>query len=100
MSCKVTRSQRYKTRSHTFRRMLETAVHDSTEKLRLQKEITETGRVDTDIGTLLVLGVLNGLRLGGGGDGVDGLDDIIILIIVNEIVVVVGHDGLEMDLVF
>jgi len=80
--------------------MLETAVNDSAKELGLQEEITETGRVDTDIGTLLVLGVLSGLSLGGGRNGVDGLDDIIILIVVNEIVVVVGHDGYGMDLVF
>lgn len=72
--------------------MLETAVNDGTQQLRLQEEITETGGVDTDIGTLLVLGLFSSIGLSGGGDGVDGLDNIIILFVVNKIVVVVGHD--------
>ena len=75
--------------------MLETAVDNGTQELGLQQEVTETGRVHTDIGTLLVLGLLGSIGLGGSGGGVDGLDNIIILIVVNEIVVVVGH-GLNM----
>lgn len=72
--------------------MLETAVDDGTQQLGLQEEITETGGVDTDIGTLLVLGLFGSIGLSSGGDGVDGLDNIIILFVVNKIVVVVGHD--------
>lgn len=34
--------------------MFETTVGDGTEKLWLQEEVAETGRVDADIGTLLV----------------------------------------------
>lgn len=75
----------------TFRRMLKTAINDGAEQLGLQQEITETSRVHTDVGTLLVLGVLGNVSLGSGRDGGNGLDDIIILIVVNEIVVVVGH---------
>jgi hypothetical protein len=72
--------------------MLETAVDNGTQQLGLQEEITETGRVDTDIGTLLVLGLFDSIGLAGGGDGVDGLDNIIILLVVNKVVVVIGHD--------
>lgn len=36
---------------HTFRRVLETAVHDGTKTLGLQDEVTETGAVDADIVT-------------------------------------------------
>lgn len=33
----------------TFRRMLETAVDDRTQKLGLQQEVTETGRMDANV---------------------------------------------------
>lgn len=71
--------------------MLKTAVNDGAEQLGLQQEITETSRVHTDVGTLLVLGVLGNVGLDGSGDGGNGLDDIIILIVVNEVVVVISH---------
>lgn len=38
----------------TLGRMFETAVDDSSEKLRLQKEIAETSRVNTDVRALFV----------------------------------------------
>jgi hypothetical protein len=34
--------------------MLKTTVNNGSEKFRLEKEITETSRVNTDVGTLLV----------------------------------------------
>ena len=37
----------------TFGRVFETKVRDGTEKLGLEEEITETCRVDTDVGALL-----------------------------------------------
>jgi len=71
--------------------MLETAVDNGTQELGLQQKVAETGRVHTNIGSLLVLGLLGSIGLGGSGSGVDGLDNIIILFVVNKIVVVVGH---------
>jgi hypothetical protein len=35
--------------------VLETEIRDGTEELGLEEEITETGRVNSDVGTLLVL---------------------------------------------
>lgn len=75
--------------------MLETTIDNCTQQLGFQEEITETGGMNTDIRTLLVLGILGGLRLRRGGHGVDGLDNVVILIVVNEIVVVVSHLRLE-----
>lgn len=37
----------------TFGRVLETKVRDGSEQLGLEKEVTETCRVDADIGALL-----------------------------------------------
>lgn len=37
----------------TLGRMLETEIGDGSEELRLEEEVTETCRVDTDVGTLL-----------------------------------------------
>lgn len=60
----------------TLRRMLETAVGDGANQLRLQKEVAETGGVDADIGTLLVDAVASrslGLLAVGGSGGLLGL---------------------------
>ena len=38
----------------TFGRMLETAVCDGSQQLRLQEKVSETSGVNTDIGTLFV----------------------------------------------
>lgn len=51
--------------------MFETAVGNSTEKLRLQQKVAETGGVDADIRTLLVdiLSSSGGISLLAGGGG-------------------------------
>lgn len=48
----------------TLRRMFETAVGNGTQKLRLEQEIAETGRVNADIGALLVDIVASGGSIG------------------------------------
>lgn len=66
----------------TFRRVLETAVSDGKEKLRLQKEVTETRGVDTNVRSLLDF-------LGGDlGLGVDGGVEGVVLLVIDEIIVV------------
>lgn len=51
--------------------MLETHVGDGPEELWLEEEVTEAGRVNADVGALLVLGLGSGCGavLGGGGGG-------------------------------
>lgn len=51
----------------TLRRMLEAAVGDGANQFRLQKEVTETGGVNADIGTLLIDGVASRSRSRGFG---------------------------------
>lgn len=57
--------------------MLETAIGDSAENLRLQEEITESSGVDADIRALLVDTIASGCSVGllaVGGSGVIGGD--------------------------
>lgn len=58
--------------------MLESAVANSAEKLWLQKEIAEAGRVDTDVTALLIDTTAGGevalLSVGGRGGRLRGLD--------------------------
>lgn len=59
--------------------MLETAIADGTEKLRLQEKVAEAGSVDADIAALLVDvvtaggGSVGALLAVGGGGGLVGL---------------------------
>lgn len=73
--------------------MLETAVADRAEKLGLQEEIAETGRVNTDIAALLVDVAAGGelalLAVGGGG----GLVSVDLLIGVVDEIFLGRHDG-------
>jgi len=88
--------------------MLKTTVNNGSEKFRLEEEITETGGMDTDVGTLLVaillldgedlvaieivsganglLGVSLSSRDGGLGDG-----DIFAVRVIEEFFTFVGH---------
>ena len=58
--------------------MLETAVGDGANQLRLQEEVAETGGVDADVGALLIDAVGSSSSLGllavGGGGGLLGLE--------------------------
>jgi hypothetical protein len=72
--------------------MLETAVDNTSQQFGLEQEITETSRVDTYVGTLLVLLVF-GVSIGGFGFLgcallLDGL--LIFFLVVNKIISVVG----------
>lgn len=76
----------------TLRRMLETAVGDGANQLRLQEEVAETGGVDADVGTLLIDAVASrslGLLAVGGGSGLLGLE--LLVRVVDEILL--GRHG-------
>lgn len=65
--------------------VLETQVRDGAQELGLEEEVAEAGRVDADVGTLLVLGVGSGgvslaIGRGGGGSRRGGLEDILLVV--------------------
>lgn len=70
--------------------MFETAVADSTEELGLQKEVTETGRVNTNVATLLVDIIRSGkvtlLAVGSGSGGLIAAN--LLVGVINEILLV------------
>lgn len=78
--------------------MLEATVADGTEKLRLEHEVAETGRVDANVAALLINGAARGelglLAVGGGG-GLRRLD--LLIGVVDEIFLVRHGGGLELD---
>lgn len=73
--------------------MLETAVADGAEELRLEHEVAEAGGVDADIAALLVDGAARGelglLAVGGGG----GLRRLDLLVGVVDEILLVRHGG-------
>lgn len=80
--------------------MLETAVDDSSEELGLQKEISETGGVNSDVRPFLVgsllsragsarIGLLDSFAIGGGNRSLLGLY-LLIVGVINEILFA-GH---------
>lgn len=75
-------------KGHTLGRVLETQVRDGPEELGFEEEVAETGRVNTDIGALLVLCFGgSGRRLGsvvGGSGGGDGGGKVILLVVCRE----------------
>lgn len=75
--------------------MLETTVADSTEELRLQQEVAEAGRVNTNI-TALLVDIGRGsefafLAVGAGGGGLVGAN--FLIRVVDEILLVRHADG-------
>jgi hypothetical protein len=87
----------------TLRRMFETAVADGADELRLEQEVAETGRVNTNIAALFIdVGGGGGLALlsvgsgGSGGGGALVATDLLVGV-VNEILLVRHGEGVDQD---